>query len=479
MFDFYLTPLLPELFLAISAMGLLLIGAFHGNESTRIVSWFSAFCLAMAMFILSRLDTSSVPVLNGMFTLDTFAASVKFFILLGSIISVALSVRYLSDEKMLRFEFPVLVMLATIGMLLMVSSHNFLSLYVSLELQALSLYVLAAFRRSGGRSSEAGVKYFTLGALSSGILLFGVSLIYGAVGSIGFDEVAAFASAQHFSIPLIVGMVFVISAIGFKISAAPFHMWTPDVYQGAPSAVTAFFAIVPKLAAVALLIKLLFGPFYALAVQWQQVIYVLALASMVVGAFAALVQDNIKRLMAYSSIGNIGYALVGVVAASPEGIGASLVYLVLYMFMTAGAFAVILSMRRGDVMVLKIKDFAGLSQTQPFLAYSFAILLFSMSGIPPMAGFFGKLFVFKAAIEAELYWLAVLGIITSVVAAFYYLRLIKTMFFDEVEDRINDNIPLARHIVLAVSLAVVVLFILMPTGLMTTMSEAAQSLFIS
>ena len=293
MLNFYLTPLLPELFLAISAMGLLMIGAFNGNDSTRVVCWFSAFCLAMAMFILSRLDVSSVPVLNGMFTLDAFAAAVKFFILLGSIISIALSVRYLSDEQMVRFEFPILILFATIGMMLMVSSHNFLSLYVSLELQSLSLYVLAAFRRTGLRSSEAGVKYFTLGALSSGMLLFGISLIYGAVGSVGFEEVAAFASAQHFSIPLIVGMVFVIAAIGFKISAAPFHMWTPDVYQGAPSAVTAFFAIVPKLAAVSLLIKLLFGPFYALAQDWYQVLYALALASMIVGAFAALVQNNI------------------------------------------------------------------------------------------------------------------------------------------------------------------------------------------
>ncbi len=242
---------------------------------------------------------------------------------------------------------------------------------------------------------------------------------------------------------------------------------------------TAFFAIVPKMAAMALLIKLLFGPFYALALEWQQVLYVLSLLSMIVGAFAALVQDNIKRIMAYSSIGNIGYALVGVLAASPEGVSASLLYLILYMFMTAGAFAVILSMRRGEVMVLKIKEFAGLSQTSPFLAYSFALLLFSMSGIPPMAGFFGKLFVFKAALSAELYWLAVIGVVSSVVAAFYYLRLIKIMFFDAPEEPINDNIPVARHVVLGVSLAVICLFIFMPNGLIEMANQAAQSLFVS
>ena len=479
MIDFNLVPLMPEIFLAITAMGLLIVGAFQGNCTLRVISWFGVGALCLALFMLTRIDWHLGAVLNNMFELDTFSAIVKVFIIIGLVASLALSVRYLFDENIVRFEFPILILLAGVGMLLMVSATHFLSLYVALELQSLSLYVLAAFRRTGLRSSEAGVKYFTLGALSSGMLLFGISLIYGAVGGLAFDDVAMVAAAGDVSPLLIVGMVFVISALAFKVSAAPFHMWTPDVYQGAPSAVTAFFAIVPKLAAMALLIKLLMGPFYAMALQWGQVLYALALLSTVVGAFAALVQDNVKRLMAYSSIGNMGYAMIGLVAASPAGVSATLLYLVLYMFMTAGAFAIILSMRRGDLQVLNISDFAGLSQTRPFLAYGFAIILFSMSGIPPMAGFFGKLVVFEAAMEAELYVLGTIGVVSSVIAAFYYLRLIKVMFFDPPEDAINDDTPFARYVVLGVSLAMVTLFIFKPAGLMDLMDSAAQSLFIS
>ena len=479
MIDFNLVPLMPEIFLAITAMGLLIVGAFQGNCTLRVISWFGVGALCLALFMLTRIDWHLGAVLNNMFELDTFSAIVKVFIIIGLVASLALSVRYLFDENIVRFEFPILILLAGVGMLLMVSATHFLSLYVALELQSLSLYVLAAFRRTGLRSSEAGVKYFTLGALSSGMLLFGISLIYGAVGGLAFDDVAMVAAAGDVSPLLIVGMVFVISALAFKVSAAPFHMWTPDVYQGAPSAVTAFFAIVPKLAAMALLIKLLMGPFYAMALQWGQVLYALALLSTVVGAFAALVQDNVKRLMAYSSIGNMGYAMIGLVAASPSGVSASLLYLVLYMFMTAGAFAIILSMRRGDLQVLNISDFSGLSQTRPFLAYGFAIILFSMSGIPPMAGFFGKLVVFEAAMEAELYVLGTIGVVSSVIAAFYYLRLIKVMFFDPPEDAINDDTPFARYVVLGVSLAMVTLFIFKPAGLMDLMDSAAQSLFIS
>lgn len=479
MSDFNLIPVLPEIFLAIVAMGLLIVGAFQGNQSLRVLSWFGVGALAVALFILTRLDWTLGPALHGMVQLDLFASTVQGFIIIGLMASLALSVRYLYDEHMVRFEYPILVLLAGIGMLLMVSAVHFLSLYVALELQSLSLYVLAAFRRSGRRSSEAGIKYFSLGALSSGMLLFGISLIYGAVGSLSFDAVAAASSSGAVSMPLVVGMVFVIAGIAFKISAVPFHMWTPDVYHGAPTSVTTLFAVVPKLVAMALLIRLLSGPFYGLADQWQQVIYVLSALSMLAGAFAGLVQDNIKRLMAYSSIGNMGYALMGVVAATPEGVSASILYLVLYMFMTAGAFSVILSMHRGDLLVLHVTDFSGLSQRRPFLAYCFALILFSMSGIPPLAGFFGKLVVFEAVVEAEFYWLGLIGVISSVVAAYYYLRLIKRMFFDDPQDVIDGDIPFARYVVLVGSLAVIVLFIFMPNSIMSLMYTAAQSLFIS
>lgn len=473
--DFNLLPILPELFLAILAMGMLMVGAFHGNSVTRVVSWFSAVGLVIAFVLLLAASWSGEPVLNGMFALTPFAAVMKIFIMLGLVISIALSVRYLEQENLSRFEYPVLVLFAGIGMMLMVSAQSLLALYMALELQSLSLYVLAAFRRSGLRSSEAGVKYFSLGALSSGMLLFGISLVYGATGSVDYSVIAA-AAAQG-GLPLMVGMVFILAGIAFKISAAPFHMWTPDVYQGSPSCVTALFAIVPKLAAMGVLIVLITGPFAALQADWMQVLYALSVASMVVGAFAGLVQDNIKRLLAYSSIGNMGFVLIGLVVGTAGGVGASLLYLMIYMITTAGVFAVVMSMRRGDLMVVKIRDLAGLSQTRPTLAYAMALLMFSMSGIPPLAGFFGKFAVFQSAISAEFYVLAVIGVVASVVAAFYYLRVIKVMFFDTPKDDFNDDVPLARHIILLVAVAFVTLFIFKPTALMALAQSAANSLF--
>lgn len=338
-------------------------------------------------------------------------------------------------------------------MMLMVSANNFLALYMGLELQALSLYVLAAFHRNSARSSEAGIKYFVLGALSSGMLLFGISLIYGFTGSIDFGVVGNTLEALE-SVPLgvIFGLVFILAGLAFKISAAPFHMWTPDVYQGAPTAVTALFAMVPKIAAMALLMRLLFDPFAALSDQWGQIIYFLALMSMLVGAFAAIAQDNIKRLLAYSSIGNMGYALVGVAVGTAAGAGAVVLYLTIYMVMTAGVFAVVMSMRRQGLSVFKISDLSGLSQTSPALAYSMAILMFSMSGIPPAAGFFGKLVVFNAAVAEGYYVLAVVGVLSSVVAAYYYLRVVKVMFFDEPEDAFDKDMPFARRAVLLISI---------------------------
>ena len=478
MIDFNLVPVLPEIFMAVMAMGLLMVGAFCGHSVSRVLSWFAVVACLIAMFVLVRIGWDDGAVLNGMFALTPFAAVMKIFILLGLIASLALSVRYLLEENMARFEYPVLVMFAGIGMLLMVSAENMLSLYMALELQSLSLYVLAAFRRSGLRSSEAGVKYFSLGALSSGMLLFGISLVYGATGTIDFAMIKDVSLAGDVPFGLIVGMVFVLAGLAFKISAVPFHMWTPDVYTGAPSSVTALFAIVPKLAAMGLLIKLLFGPFYGMTLQWTQVIYVLALGSMVVGAFAGLAQNNIKRLLAYSSIGNMGYALIGLVAASPEGVSAVMLYLIIYMFMTAGVFAIVLSMRRGDLMVTQVKDLAGLSQTRPVMAYAMAVLMFSMSGIPPLAGFFGKLAVFQAAISAELYVLATIGVVSSVVAAFYYLRIIKVMFFEPAEDNFNDNVPFARYVVLGTAVAFVTLFIFAPSGLMTLVDNVSQVLFL-
>jgi NADH-quinone oxidoreductase subunit N len=478
MINFNLLPLLPELFMAITGMGLLLVGVTRGNASAPVITWAANYALAIAMILLLGLNWQQEIVLNGMFKFDQFAGFMKILILSGLIVSLALSGRYLEQERIARFEYPVLVMFAGIGMMLMVSANNMLSLYMSLELQSLSLYVLAAFRRNALRSSEAGIKYFILGALSSGMLLFGISLVYGFTGSIDFEVIrTSLMALQDVPPGLVFGLVFILAGLAFKISAVPFHMWTPDVYQGAPTCVTALFAIVPKIAAMGLLLRLLFEPFATLSDQWQQVIWFMAAGSMIVGAFAAIAQENIKRLMAYSSIGNIGYALIGVVVATEGGVGAVILYMLIYLVMTSGVFTVILSMRRDDRALEKISDLRGLSQTRPFLAYAMAILMFSMSGIPPMAGFFGKLVIFQAAMAEHFYVLAVLGVLSSVVAAYYYIRIIKVMFFEDPGDAFDAEMSFSRRAVLLITVLFVLAFILKPSIIIATTQGAATALF--
>ncbi|AGH98095.1 NADH-ubiquinone oxidoreductase chain N [Micavibrio aeruginosavorus EPB] len=473
---------IPEMFLAVAGMMLLIFGVLRGNDGTRAVCWGTIGAFIVTALFLTGLDWDRALAFDGMFVSDRFAIFAKFLILAGLSGALAISVRYLYQERMARFEYPVLVLFAGLGMMLMVSANNMLSLYVALELQSLSLYVLAAFRRDHARAAEAGIKYFVLGALASGMLLFGISLIYGYTGSLSFDTIAATlgeanASEGGITAGAIVGMVFVLVGLAFKVSAVPFHMWTPDVYEGAPTPVTALFAIVPKIAAMALLTRLLFGPFGAMMPDWQQIIWILSAASMVVGAVAGLAQNNIKRLLAYSSIGNMGYVLLGLLAGTEEGVAAVLFYLAIYMVMTLGVFAIVLVMRRDDVAVETINDLAGLSRYKPALAYAMALLLFSMSGIPPLAGFFGKFLVFKAAVASGFYVLAVLGVVASVVAAFYYLRLIKVMFFDEAADPFDGDIGATKRLVLTVCVALVVGFVLMPDTLVETTRAAASALF--
>lgn len=472
-----LAPLTPELFIAISAMFLLVFGVFRGNDSTRAVTILSMLACVIAGFMVIGQAPTGEPVLNGMFQQNSFTVFVKVMVLGGIIVSLALSIQYLRQENMAKFEYPILVLFAGLGMMMMISAHDMLSLYVGLELQSLSLYVLAAIRRNHMKSAEAGMKYFILGAISSGMLLFGISLVYGFTGSTNFD-VIQMTLGTELSLGAMLGFVFILAGLAFKISAVPFHMWTPDVYEGAPTSVTAFFAIVPKVAAMALIINLLFVPFAAINDQWSQMIWLLAFASMTVGAFAGLRQNNIKRLIAYSSIGNIGYALIGVAAGGEAGLASVLVYLSLYMIMTAGVFGIILSMRLEGVSVESISDLAGLSRHSPWLAYPLAILMFSMSGIPPMAGFFGKFMVFEAAMQSGLYILAVLGVLTSVVAAYYYLRIIKTMFFDAPAQEFDGGMTLSRKLVIIGSIFVVMTFIFNPSPLIE-MSEVAISSFFS
>lgn len=476
--DLNLVPLLPEIFLALTGMGLLLVGAAHGNDSTRVISWAVIVAFLFSAIILFNMGWQDALTLGGMFRFDYFAGFMQTAILAGMGLSLALGIHYLHLEGISRFEYPLLVIFACVGMMLMVSANNFLALYVSLELQSLSLYVLAAFSRNSLRSAEAGVKYFALGAISSGMLLFGISLIYGYTGSIDYGAVtASLMTLGNFPPGVIFGMTFILAGLAFKISAAPFHMWTPDVYQGAPTSVTALFAIVPKVAAMGLLMRLLYSPFAPLHDEWLQIIYFLSAMSMILGAFAAIAQENIKRLMAYSSIGNMGYALIGVAAGSAGGIGAVALYMLIYLIMTAGTFGVILSMRRNGAAVENLRDLSGLSRTSPALAYVMAILMFSMSGIPPMAGFFGKLVIFQAAVDSKLYILAVIGVLSSVVAAYYYLKIIKVMFFDEASEKFDAGTPFAQALVIALSVIFVLAFVLKPSYIIGRAQEAALSLF--
>jgi len=472
-----LNPLVPELFLAVAGLLLLVLGVFHGDKSTTHIGWLTAIAFAVTAGLMIQQDYwVRTETLGGMFVMDSFAGLVKLLLLGGLIVSVLYALKHMEQERFARFEVPILMLFAGLGMLIMVSSHDMLSLYVGLELQSLALYVLASIRRDDIKSSESGLKYFVLGAISSGMLLFGISLIYGYTGSTNFGVIGETLS-NDLSVGALIGMVFILAGMAFKISAVPFHMWTPDVYEGAPTSITAFFALVPKLAAMALLTRLLFEVFPAASVQWQQILWLLALLSMGLGAFAGLIQDNIKRLLAYSSIGNMGFALMGLAAGTAEGAGAMLFYMMIYMVMTAGTFGVLLCMRRNGVELTRISDLAGLSRHAPMMAYALALLMFSMAGIPPLAGFFGKFMVLKAAVDADLYALALLGVLASVVSAYYYLRIIKVMFFDEPAEQYDGDVPFARRAIVAVSVVLVCIFIFVPVPVMETASQAVAVLF--
>ena len=365
-----------------------------------------------------------------MYVYDGLSLYSKILIILGTILTLLIGNKPQKIDGFNQPEYPVLILFSVLGMVLMTSSKNLISLYMALELQSLPLYVIAAINRDNLKSSEAGLKYFILGALSSGLLLFGMSLVYGAVGDTSFSSISE-VSSQNMSSILLVGLVFILSGLAFKISLVPFHMWTPDVYEGAPTPVTAFFAIVPKIAAITILVRVTFSAFDNAVTSWQQIIIFLSLLSMILGSFAAIMQTNLKRLMAYSSIAHMGYALVGVASGLLEGVSGVLIYMAIYIIMNVGAFIIILSMRRDNQIVEEIYDLKGISKTHPFLAFSFVTILFSMAGIPPLAGFFGKWLVFYSAVNANLVFLAIIGVLTSVVGAFYYLRIIKIMYFDE------------------------------------------------
>ena len=482
-----LIPILPELFLAIVIMALLMFGVFQKGgrkeidiNAFRIISWLSVVSLVLVLLLVLALSGGRLVGFGGLFVSDPFSGFCKVLVLIGSAATLIMAQQFLERHDMARFEYPVLVMFATLGMLMMISANDLISLYLGLEMQSLSLYVVAAFRRDDTRSAEAGLKYFVLGALASGMILYGASLIYGFSGSTNFDSLAKILSHggdHEAGRGIVFGIVFMLAGLAFKVSAVPFHMWTPDVYEGAPTPVTAFFAVAPKIAALALFIRIMVGPFGDLAAQWQQIIVFVSVASMVLGAFAAINQRNIKRLMAYSSIGHVGYALIGLAVGNEAGVRGILIYLTIYLVMNLGTFACILAMRKGDRMVEDINDLAGLGKTHPMLAAAMTLFMFSMAGIPPLAGFFGKLYVFLAAIEAELYGLAVIGVITSVVGAFYYLRIIRIMCFDDVDEPLDKPVDKEIGIVMTLAGLIIVLFFIYPGPVVTRAATAAASLF--
>ena len=468
---------LPELFLACVASALLMLGVFRGGGALSLVLSCAVVSLAIVLALVVAGPSGGSSAFGGLFLRDSFTDFMKMLVLIGAGVTMIMSHHFLRKEKMDRFEFPVLMLFATLGMMLMISAGDLLSLYLGLELQSLSLYVVAAFRRDDLRSSEAGLKYFVLGALSSGMLLYGCSLIYGFSGTTSFEALAvAFAATETPPIGLIVGLVFLAAGLAFKVSAVPFHMWTPDVYEGAPTPVTAFFATAPKVAALALFVRVLMGPFGDLLDQWQQIIVFISIASMTLGALAAIAQRNIKRLMAYSSIGHVGYALVGLAAGTEDGIRGIGIYLAIYVFMNLGTFACILCMRQDGRLVEGIEDLKGLSKTDPLMAAALAIFMFSMAGIPPLAGFFGKLFVFMAAIEAELYALAIIGVLASVVGAFYYMRIVKFMYFDEPEEAFDRPVGREMGLILLGSSLVVLCLWALPGTIVDGASAAAAAL---
>jgi len=472
----YLNVVAPEIVLAVWAMAALMWGAYSRREVGGAVLWAScALLVAVGLFVGFQPEGTRTA-FDGSFVSDGFARFAKVVVLFGAAATLALSHEYLAKSGMMKFEYPVLIVLSVVGMMTMVSASDLIVLYMGLELQSLALYVVAAFRRDSERSTEAGLKYFTLGALSSGLLLYGASLTYGYAGTTGFAGIATVVGAGPLSTGLVFGLVFLAAGIAFKVSAAPFHMWTPDVYEGSPTPVTAFFATAPKAAAAAMFARLLYDAFGGAVADWQQILSLLSVASMFLGAVAAIGQRNFKRLMAYSSISHMGYALMGLAAGTVEGAQALLIYLVIYVTMNVGVFAFILNMERDGTPVPDIYALGQYSRQEPGRAAALAVLLFSLAGVPPLVGFFGKFYVLLAAVQAGLVWLAVAGVVASVIGAFYYLRIVYLMYFGDASEPLNGRMPAVHWALLAVSALSMVLGVVNLFGIESLAAAAAATL---
>ena len=464
----------PEVTLAILAVACLMYGLFSKNNSFNKATNFATLSLLFVTVLIFFDFSTNFALFDSFFSNTQFTKFFKILTTLGAAISLTISKNYFIDSKINKFEIPTLLLFSTLGMLIMISSKNLMIMYLAIELQSLSLYVVASIKRNSIESAESGVKYFILGALSSGILLYGFSLVYGFTGYTSFEGITnSLAEIDNLPIGLIFGLVFVLVGLAFKVSAVPFHMWTPDVYEGAPTSITAFFAIVPKLAAIALIFRFCLEPFGKFYFEWTQVIFFLSIASMFLGAIAAIAQKNLKRLLAYSSIGHVGYVLIALVSASDQGLKSASIYMFIYLVMNIAVFSIILSLKKSDAYVEKISSLSGLSKSNPVISASLAIIMLSMAGIPPFIGFFGKLYVFIAAIESQLYILAVLGVLASVISAFYYLRIIKGMYFDESDDNQTFEFTISSEskVILSILMILITFFILYPSLLTDVVSS--------
>ena len=458
-----------EIFLSLSIMALLLIGVYKKNSANMIYNLSVVSLVIMLTLNLNLLSSKDVTLFGNGYKIDFMSSFMKLLITISGIFVMLSSSKYLKVTKIFKIEYPILLLSSILGMLIMISSNDLIVFYMGLELQSLALYVLASFDRNNKLSSESGLKYFVLSALSSGLLLYGCSLIYGFAGSTNFDEISANIDQVQYGLTL--GIVFILVGLAFKISAVPFHMWAPDVYEGSPTSVTIFFAILPKIAALTVLIRFLYVPFINLIEQWQVIIIFLSIASMIFGAVAAIGQKNLKRLMAYSSISHMGFALAGLSVGSNEGIQSSITYVSIYLFMNLAFFSCLFMLRKEERYFENIDDLSGLSKNHPILSLSLLIVLFSLAGIPPLAGFFAKFYIFLAVIEKEMYFLAIIGLLSTVVAAFYYLRIIKTIYFDDAKHKYDLNHNLGLKLSLTFSTIIILIYFIYPSYLLEIVSK--------
>ena len=465
-----LTLVLPEIFLSLAIMFMLILGVFK-KKSSKLIQNFSLIILLITAIITfnETLSNNTTLIFNKSIIIDYFSSFMKIITLIAAFLVLTISSSYLKTLKLLKIEYPILILSSVLGMMIMISSNDLIVFYMGLELQSLALYVLATFNRDNLKSSEAGLKYFVLSALSSGLLLYGCSLIYGFTGSTNFQEIASQLNSNNYAVTF--GIVFILVGLAFKISAVPFHMWAPDVYEGSPTSVTLFFTMVPKVAALTVFIRFLYVPFLNLIEQWQMILIFLSIASMIFGAIAAIGQQNLKRLIAYSSIGHIGYTLAGLAAGTNEGIQSSIIYITIYIIMNLGLFSCLLMMKRNEIYYESIEDLSGLSKNHPLMSISLLVILFSLAGIPPLAGFFAKFYIFKSVLEQSMYFLAIVGLLSTVIAAFYYLRIIKIIYFDKEQEKYDTDHSIWLKFSLIFSTLIILAYFIFPGHLIDIVSK--------